>query len=805
MLASLQWLRKYVAVEGVPQELADALTMAGIPVEEVREPGVEIKNVVTGKILSVEPHPNADKLVVCQVDIGTETLQICTGATNVKPGQIVPVAKPNSYLPGGVHITTSKLRGLPSYGMMCSAQELRLDAQFFREAPADGILIMAPETPVGEDVRPYLGLADTIFEFELTPNRADCFCMVGLAREFAALFGSPLHLPEVKVQESGAPASEEARVAIATPLCERLTARLLRDVRVTDSPAWLVEALRSVGIRSINNVVDVTNYVMLEFGLPLHAYDFTTLADGLLQCRETRADETVVTLDGTERKLAAGQLVMADATAAAGLAGIMGGERTEVRPATTTVLLEAAVFNGAEIRRTSRAHGLRSEASGRYERGANPEMTRLALDRTAQLLQEMAACTVAPGYLDEYPQPRPAVQLTVTADAVRGAIGADIPTAEMVRILEALYFKVAEQDGTLTVDVPAFRRDVTLFADIVEEVARLYGYNRIPSLLPYGRTKSGRLSRLQACAETVRDTLSEAGLAETISFSFMTPQDLQKLQFAPEHTVYHAVPVRNPITEEMPQMRTTLLPGLLAVLQTNLAKKNEQVAIYEYGAVFLPDELPLQDLPREAQRVSGLLYGDRGSTRWPATARPVDFYDLKGILETVVEKLGIREYTWQRTDEQPYHPGKAAALTVNKQEVVTCGELHPAAQEAYELPGAVYLFTLDMELLAELADTTVVYEPLPKFPAVERDLAILVPTDVEHETLVYNIRRQGGDLLQAVELFDLYAGDQVPDGFVSMAFALRFSAPDRTLTDADVDQRIQKIMHRLQSFNCRLR
>lgn len=807
MRASLQWMKEYVDFEGEPMNLADTLTMAGIPVEEVYVNGEGIENVVTGKLLSVDPHPNADKLVICQVDVGDEEpLQICTGANNVRAGQVVPVAKPNSYLPGGVHIKKSKLRGVPSEGMLCSGKELGLDVNLLPAAQKDGIYIMPEGTPINRDIREFLGLNDVVFEFELTPNRADCFSMIGLAREFATLFGGKLHTPDITVKESGEPANTAAQVEIAAEdLCERFSARLFRDVKIGPSPEWLVERLRSAGIRSINNVVDVTNYVMHEYGLPLHAYDYDTLAGHKLVCRRAEDGEKVTTLDDVERTLTHDQLVIADAQQAAGLAGIMGGARTEVTAKTTTILLEAAVFNGACIRRTSRKVGLRSDASSRYERGADTELTTVALDRAAQLLQEMDACTVAPGYLDVYPNPRSKRTVDVSVDWLNSAIGVVIPTDDMVHILESLSFGVELKDGVFHLEVPEWRGDVTEAADIEEEIARVYGYDNIPNKLPYGRARSGRMSDLQACTERISDVLSGMGLSETISFSFMDSHDLKRLNYPEGHELYRAIPVMNPITEEMPEMRTSLLPGLLQVLERNLAVKNENVAIYEYGALFLPKELPLKELPYEKKMLSGLLYGNTGYNGWNQKEREFDFYDLKGMMEEVLQRLGVTNYELKRAESEIYHPGKSAMYQVDGETLITFGELHPAAQENYDLHKRVYIFEIEVEKLVPLANYTTEYRRLPKYPAVERDLAILAPVGLAHETLLDIIRKQGGNLLEKVDLFDLYSGSQVPDGFVSMAFSLAFRAEDRTLKDSDVDERINRIVKRLKSFNCSLR
>lgn len=806
MLASLTWLRHYVTIEGDPEELAETLTMAGIPVEKIHVPGKDIKNVVTGKILSVDPHPNADKLVVCQVDVGTETLQICTGAKNVRPGQIVPVAQPNSYLPGSIHIKTLKLRGVPSFGMMCSANELGFDLSLLSGARADGIFILPNDIPVGHDIHEFLGLDDVIFEFELTPNRADCFSMVGLAREFAALFNSQLSLPTIQVNESGTAITEDAKVTLAaTDLCERFSTRLLRNVKIAPSPEWLQDALRSANIRSINNVVDVTNFVMLEQGQPLHAYDYDTLAGHELICRRALQGESLVTLDDKERTLAEDQLVIADRDGAVGLAGIMGGQRTEVTDQTTTVLLEAATFNGATIRRTARKHGLRSEASGRFERGIDPDITTLALDRAAQLLQEMDACEVAPGYLDVYPEPQPTRTLTVAVEEINRAIGITLERAEIIDILKRLYFDITEQGEALLLTVPSWRGDVAELADIVEEVARLYGYDKVPNTLPLGRQTSGRQSDEHAAIETIRDILVQAGLSETVTFSFMAPQDLKALGLAESDSRYQAVSVLNPITDDFPQMRTTLVPSLLQAVKRNLAVKNENLALFEAASVYLPKNLPLTELPQEKPFVTGILCGSTGAARWPQTQRSYDFYDVKGLMETVLSRLGVTDYRWDVAEDAIYHPGKAAAALRDGKVLLSCGELHPVAQKGYGLKPTMYIFTVDIEALLPYIATIPEYQSLPKYPTLDRDLAILVPEGVTHSTLVDVMQRQGGAILESVELFDRYSGDQVPSGFVSMAYALHFRAPGRTLQDHEVDERIQRIIQRLKAFNCSLR
>ena len=512
-----------------------------------------------------------------------------------------------------------------------------------------------------------------------------------------------------------------------------------------------------------------------------------------------------MTLDDKERTLAEDQLVIADRDGAVGLAGIMGGQRTEVTDQTTTVLLEAATFNGATIRRTARKHGLRSEASGRFERGIDPDITTLALDRAAQLLQEMGACEVAPGYLDVYPEPQPTRTLTVTVEEINRAIGITLERAEIIDILKRLYFDITEQGEALFLTVPSWRGDVAELADIVEEVARLYGYDKIPNTLPLGRQTSGRQSDEHAAIETIRDILVQAGLSETVTFSFMAPQDLKALGLAESDSRYQAVSVLNPITDDFPQMRTTLVPSLLQAVKRNLAVKNENLALFEAASVYLPKELPLAELPEEKPFVTGVLCGSTGVARWPQAQHAYDFYDVKGLMETVLSRLGVTDYRWDVAEDAIYHPGKAAAALRDGKVLLSCGELHPVAQKGYGLKLTMYIFTVDIEALLPYIATIPEYQSLPKYPTLDRDLAILVPEGVTHSTLVDVMQRQGEAILESVELFDRYSGDQVPSGFVSMAYALHFRAPDRTLQDHEVDERIQRIVQRLKAFNCSLR
>lgn len=808
MRASLKWLRDYVDFQDSPEVLAEKMTMAGVPVETIEYLGKGLDNVVTGKIIEVRKHPDADRLSVCKLDISTETVTIVTGATNIREGQIVPVALPGAKLPVGKDIERAVFRGIESYGMLCSAEELGLDPKIISPELRDGIYVLPADTAIGVDIRNAVGLDDVVLEFELTANRADCFSMIGLAREVAVLTGGTLRKPMLNLREDGEDkAAGQANITIEEPnLCSRFAARILRDIKVGPSPAWMQSRLQAAGMRPINNIVDVTNFVMLEMGQPMHAYDYNLLSRHSIIVRKANPGERLTTLDGVKRELTSDMLVIADVVQAVGIAGVMGGLATEVTNNTQNVLLEAAAFNGPSIRRTSRALGLRSEASGRFERGVDVANISRALDRAAKLLEEMGACKVCPGVIDKYPGVTLPRQVSFTTDAVNSYIGTNIPKSTMVDILRRLEFDVDARAEQILTTVPTWRGDVTGSADIAEEVARIYGYNNIPATTPTGVMMRGKQSPEQDMVDHVKDILSGAGFAEIISLSFTHPATMDKLNVPAESTLRQAIKVINPITDDFPLLRTSLLGGIMETIVRNFTRKNEDLKIYELGAVYHPEELPLTKLPFEPLMLAGALVGRRNELAWNQTNDFVDFYDAKGTVEVLFAGLGINEYQVAAGEHHALHPGKTAVFTKDGETIGVVGEVHPSVLDAFGVTRPVFIFEIAVEKLAKYAIKVARYVPLPKFPAIARDLAIIVPTEVTTAQVKAAIEESGGSLLAEVCLFDVYTGDPVPAGSRSLAFALTFRTVDRTLTDKEVDDHHKNIVvHLEKTLSAKLR
>jgi phenylalanyl-tRNA synthetase beta chain len=811
MRASIKWLKEYVDFQEEPDVLAEKLTRAGVPVEGITYLGENIENVVTGKIVGIEPHPNADKLRICKLDTGKEELIIVTGAANVREGHIVPVALVGAKLPNGMKIKESKLRGEMSYGMLCSAAELNIDSKLVPPECKNGIYLLPPDTPLGKDIREVLGLDDVVLEFELTANRADCFSVIGLAREVAVLTGGSLKKPMLNLREAGVEkAGSLASVVIEdAALCPRFAARVLQNIKVGPSPDWMKRYLEAAGMRSINNVVDVTNFVMLEMGQPMHAYDYNLVSKHKLIVRKARKGERLTTLDDVRRELTDEMIVIADEVQAVGIAGVMGGLATEVTDNTQNVLLEAASFHSASIRRTSRALGLRSEASGRFERGVDISNIIKALDRAAKLLEDMGACTVCPDVIDEYPGMALPKQITFTADEINTHLGTEISKQEMINILRSLEFDVdiAADAEKITVTVPTWRAgDVSRMADISEEIARIHGYDNISSTMPSGKTLRGGQSYLQTIVDRVKDILSGTGFDEIISYSFTHPQTLEKLNIPAGSKENLAIEVLNPITDDFPLLRTNLLGGVLETINRNLARKNEDLKIYEIGRVYLPESLPLKALPEERLLLCGALFGRRQELSWNTAKDIVDFYDAKGAVENILEGLGIADYSVARGEHYAMHPGKTAVITKGEAVLATIGEVHPKVLSAFDINRKVYVFEMDMEVLANEARLIGSYQQLPKFPATTRDLALILPDSSDSLAVMQAIKSRAGALLSEVRLFDVYTGGQIPEGFKSLAFSLVFRSHDRTLTDEEVDAANKKVLaHLEQTFEAKLR
>lgn len=814
MKASLTWMKDYVPVDTTKpaQELADVLTQAGIPVEDVISMDPGLKKIFTGKITEITKHPDADKLQVCQVaclddKTGEEiTKQIVTAATNVAVGQVVPVAYHKSRLADGTEIKKGKLRGEVSDGMFCSVAELGIPKDMVMPGEGEGIYILPEGTPIGMDIRDAVMLNDTVYEFELTPNRADCFSMIGLSREFAVLTNAQNTEPTVKVNENGTDVNDMVKIGIDdAELCSRFLARVIGNVKVGSSPLWLQNRLRNGGIRPINNVVDVTNYVMLEYGQPMHAYDYDKVAGHQLTARAAKAGEALKTLDGTDRELTTDMLVIADANGPVGVAGVMGGLDSEVTEATTTIILESAVFKGSSIRRTARALGMRSEASGRFERGVNAEYSPVALDRAAQLLQElMEDITVAKGVVDVYPAPAEARTVSFTVAAVNSYLGTDISAERMQEILTTLSFTWTQDGDVITVGVPSWRGDVTVMPDIAEEVARIYGYDFIPNTTPWANLNSGTMSDKKLLTKAIRQTLVTQGLSEIITFSFMLTDSLKKLLIPETDSRYQAVPILNPITEEFPVMRTTLIPSMLDTAARNLAQKNHDLWLFEAGAVYEPKALPITELPVEKYHVSGFMMGKTTDLQWAQPQRDTDFYDVKGVLEAVLKELRI-EATIERSKETYLHPGVSAQYVVDGTVIATLGEVHPQVMKAYDLPGKAYLFDIDVTAILGLTRGQLRYQGISKFPGTARDLAIVAPKTVSSEAISQVIYEKGGQYLERAFVFDVYEGAHIEEGHRSLAYNLSFRSNEGTLTDEDIQPAIDDILAALAELGCKLR
>ena len=810
MQVSIKWLKDYIDFTETPEQLADKLTMAGIPVENVIDPGEGLEKVVTGRIEKLEPHQNSDHLQICTMNVGlAENIIIVTGAQNVAEGQVVPVAMVGAHLPNGMKISKGKLRGVASNGMLCSAQELKLDLEKLPEEQKTGIFILPSDTPVGIPAKDVLGLNDVVLEFELTANRADCFSVFGLVREIAAITGNKPHFPEIKVNEDdNTKLNDIFSVEIADPdLCSRFSTRMLKNVKIGPSPEWMQQRLEGAGIRSINNVVDVTNFVMIELGHPMHAYDYDKITGKKLIARRAIEGEELHTLDDTSRKAKGEMLVIADSEKAAGLAGIMGGFETEITDTTTTVVLESADFYGPCIRRTARACGLSSEASGRFERGVDSETTIKALDRAAQLLQEMGACTVCEGIVDVYPNPKQANYVTFTPEQINNHLGTNIAKDVMLNIITSVGFDVTkDENDEITVKVPSWRNDVTCMADISEEIARLHGFDKIKSTLPNGVSMQGTQSAKQTFIDKVKASLSSQGLYETISFALTNEETFNKLNIPQDSPLRKAVPIMNPLSDEYPLVRTTLLSSIFDNLARNLARKNDDVALFEVGSVFFPKALPVTELPDEVVKIAGAITGRRNAQGWNQTNDMVDFYDAKGIIEELLANLRVTRYTVEAGTHYAMHPGKTALFKKGRDVIATVGEVHPAVLSAYGITKPVYIFELDATTVMKYMAKDLKYKALPKYPATSRDLAMLVDIDVNAADIEKAMTKAAGQNLTQITLFDVYTGKQVEEGKKSLAFSLTFQSNDKTLTDAEIDPAIEKIVAKLQKdFNANLR
>jgi phenylalanyl-tRNA synthetase beta chain len=793
MRVSISWLRDLVDVDMPTAALTDLLDMTGTKVEAVHTLGAALEGVFVGRILTKERHPDAETLWVTTVDVGgPEPLQIVCGAQNFEAGDKVPVAVVGATLPNGMTIKRAKLRGIVSEGMNCSGTELGIGAD------ASGLLILAADAPVGTPFAQYHGMADTVLELEVTPNRPDCLSMAGVAREVGAVTGKPVRLPGGKPEESGGAIARRVSVTIEdADLCPRYTARLITGVRIGPSPDWLVERVTAAGARPINNIVDITNYVMFEMGQPLHAFDAATLgvADGKMAIgvRVARVGETLVTLDGVGRELAADTLMITDPTGVIALAGVMGGETTEVSDATVDILLESACFKPASVGRTSRRLGLISEASQRFERGVDPNGCVAAVDRAAQLMAQLAGGTVAPGVVDAYPASIEPLTLDLRLARVNSLLGTDLTVEAVTEILERLSLGVKAEGGILRVTVPTFRPDLVREADLIEEVVRVHGMGNVSSTLPAGRGRIGGLTADQRRRERVGEALRAAGLNEALTWAFSDPTDAERIGwvFGPDEQ-----PVRllNPMSIDQSVLRFSTLPGLLRAVSNNQRKGVADVHLYETGAVWWTS--PGRKQPKERAVLAGVLAGAWDHPGWNDTPSALDFFDGKGAIQTVTEELGIARWRVRAADLPWLQPGRSAEVLVGGDVVGWLGEVHPSVLGAYECAGPVTVFELQMKPLLKAAREVREFIDIPRFPAVKIDLAMVVPEDVTVERADQSIRSAGGKLLVDVRLFDVYRGRGVEAGKKSLAFSLTYRDPERTLTDDEVSAAHEKVVRK---------
>jgi len=766
------------------REYVEKLTVFGQKVETWERMDAEIKNVVVGKVVDIVRHENSDHMWVCQIDVGEEeSVQIVTGAQNVKVGDMVPVAKHNSWLPGGVHITKGKLRGVKSNGMLCGLEELGLTQGDFPYAITDGIFIIEEPCEIGQDINTVIGNDDTIVDFEITNNRPDCYSIIGLARESAAAFGLPMrhHEPVVHGSDAGS-IFEHLDVEVpATELCNRYSSRMVANVKIGPSPKWLRQRLRANGVRPINNIVDITNYVMLEYGQPMHAFDYRYVGSGKIVVREAEEGETLTTLDGNVRNLKPGMLVIADEHKPIGLAGIMGGENSEILDDTTTVVFESANFNGTSIRQTALALGMRTESSGKFEKNLDPMMTVPAVQRACELVELLGCGDVLDGIIDiinYVPSPK---TLPLEPEKINHLLGTDISKEEMVKYLQLLELNV-EGD---TIHVPSFRPDLNLMADIAEEVGRSYGYNEIPTTAFRTSTQGGYAPEMKV--EAKAGTLCRGlGYSEIITYSFVSPAIFDQIRLPQDSDLRNAMRIQNPLGEDTSIMRTIALPSMLEILGRNYSYHNKNVKLYELAKIYLPQE---NDLPQEPKM---LLLGAYGES--------VDFFTMKGELEAIFAGLRVQKSSYSAVSDNPsYHPGRCASVSVGGVHLGYLGQVHPTVAKNYGIDAEVYCCEISFTKLLEVLLSDATYAPLPKYPGVSRDISVICDEALTVGEAESVITASAGKLLRGVKLFDIYRGAGVPEGKKSLAFSMELRADDRTLTDADSEAVMSKVLSALET------
>ena len=805
MNTSLSWIKAYVPdLDVTAQEYTDAMTLSGTKVEGYEKLDADLDKIVIGQIEKIEKHPDADKLIICQVNVGTETVQIVTGAPNVKEGDKVPVVldggrvagghEPGQRVAGGIKIKKGKLRGVESCGMMCSIEELGSDRNMYPEAPEYGIYIFGDDAVVGESAIKALGLDDVVFEYEITSNRVDCFSVVGIAREAAATFGKEFHPPVVTPTGNDEDVNDYIKVRVEnTDLCPRYCARVVKNIKIGPSPKWMQRRLASVGIRPINNLVDITNYVMEEYGQPMHAYDLDTIAGHQIVVRNAEKGEKFVTLDGQEREMDDSVLMICDGEKAVGIAGIMGGENSMITDHVQTMLFEAACFDGTNIRKSSKKVGLRTDASGKFEKGLDPNNAQAAIDRACQLVEEMGAGEVVGGMVDVYGKKKEPVRVPFDADAINALLGTDILEADMLGYFEKIGLEY-DADAKEVI-APTFRHDLFRLADLAEEVARFYGYDNIPTTLPSGEATTGKLSFKNRVEDVAKDIAEFCGFSQGMTYSFESPKVFDKLLLDEDDVLRQAIPIMNPLGEDYSIMRTISLNGMLTSLATNYNRRNKNVRLYEMGNIYLPKSLPLTELPDERMQFTLGMYGEG------------DFFSMKGIVEEFFEKVGLhKKETYDPNAGKNFlHPGRQANIIYEGRVVGYLGEIHPQVADNYGIGERAYVAVIDMPEIVELATFDRKYEGIAKYPAVSRDISMVVPKEILVGQIEEVIEKKGGAYLESYKLFDLYEGAQIKPGFKSVAYSITFRAKDRTLEEADVSAAMKKILKALEDMGIELR
>ncbi len=807
MNTALSWIKAYVpGLTCTDQEYCDRMTLTGTKVEGFERLDKNLEKIVVGQIEKIEKHPDADKLIVCQVNIGSEVIQIVTGAPNVKVGDKVPVVLDGGKVAGGhdggplpedgIAIKAGKLRGVPSNGMMCSIEELGSSKDMYPDAPDNGIYIFPDSVKVGDDATEVLGLHDTVFEYEITSNRVDCYSILGIAREAAATFDKPFVPPVVEVKEAGDDVNNYIKVSIEdTDLCTRYCARVCRNIKIGPSPEWMQRRLAASGIRPINNLVDITNYVMEEYGQPMHAYDLSTIAGGQIIVRRAKDGDEFVTLDGQTRKLDNNVLMICDAEKEIGVAGIMGGENSMITDEVKTVLFEAATFNGPNIRKSAKRLGLRTEASGIFEKGLDPANAKAAIDRACQLIVELGCGEVVSGTVEEGLPIKPLRVLPFEPAKYNALLGTSVTEEQMLAIFKKLEVEVRDGKDGKELVIPSFRQDLAGRADMAEEVARFFGYDKIPTTLPKGETTTGKLSFKLRIEQKARDIAEYCGFSQGMTYSFESPKVFNKLLLDADDKARAAITIANPLGEDFSIMRTLSLNGMLTSLSTNYNRRNKNVRLYELGNIYLAKSLPLTEQPEERMQFTLGMYGDG------------DFYSLKGVVEEFFDCIGMKKRIVYdpKAGKNFLHPGRQAKIVYEGEELGYIGEVHPAVCDNYAIGTRAYVAVIDIMNVLDFATFDRKYEGIAKYPAVTRDISLEVPKSVLAGDIEGVIAQRGGKILESYQLFDLYEGDQIKDGYKSMAYSVTFRAKDRTLEESDVAGAMKKILNGLEQLGATLR